>query len=335
MHTQFGRSALGFRFSSEHKGKTMKKVLFATTALIATAGIASAEVALSGSAEMGIVGGDRYGDQTQFWTHVDVTFTLSGETDGGISFGASVDLDEAGDAIDGDDGTDGVAVFISGDFGTLTMGDTDGAYDFAMIEINRNGAGSIDDTETAHAGFDGNSGLDGDYDGQILRYDYSFDSFSFAVSVELDDGSDETIYAVGATYNYGFAGGSVLIGAGYQEDSGSGATVAGISASVALDSGLTATVNYAEGDMDNGGLDETYVGLGVAYTFDDITVSANYGMREEDVSGDEDTGFAIAAQYDLGGGLSAHAAYNMSDDGGANTPTSPDNSFTVGLAMSF
>ena len=37
----------------------MKNVLFATTALIATAGIASAEVSLSGSAEMGIIGGDQ------------------------------------------------------------------------------------------------------------------------------------------------------------------------------------------------------------------------------------------------------------------------------------
>ncbi|NIY96528.1 porin, partial [Salipiger sp. HF18] len=31
----------------------MKKILFATTALVATAGIASAEVTLSGQAEMG------------------------------------------------------------------------------------------------------------------------------------------------------------------------------------------------------------------------------------------------------------------------------------------
>ena len=62
----------------------MKKVLFATTALIASAGIASAQgVALSGSAEMGIIGGD--GDfETQFWNDVDVRFTMSGETDNGL-----------------------------------------------------------------------------------------------------------------------------------------------------------------------------------------------------------------------------------------------------------
>ena len=42
----------------------MKKVLFATTALVASAGIASAQgIALSGMAEMGVVGGDRVGDR--------------------------------------------------------------------------------------------------------------------------------------------------------------------------------------------------------------------------------------------------------------------------------
>ncbi|HDR27679.1 MAG TPA: porin, partial [Rhodovulum sp.] len=38
----------------------MKKVLFATTALVASAGIAAADITLSGSAQMGIKGGDRY-----------------------------------------------------------------------------------------------------------------------------------------------------------------------------------------------------------------------------------------------------------------------------------
>ena len=80
----------------------MKKVLFATTALVATAGVASAEVALTGFAEMGITGGDNaFGDtyssgatnppvddvNTNLHTDIGVTFTLSGETDGGLAFG--------------------------------------------------------------------------------------------------------------------------------------------------------------------------------------------------------------------------------------------------------
>ena len=71
----------------------MKAILFATTALVATAGIAAAEVSLTGSAEMGIMGGDGIADQ--FHTDIDVTFGMSGEADNGLSFGASVDLDES------------------------------------------------------------------------------------------------------------------------------------------------------------------------------------------------------------------------------------------------
>ncbi|MEQ8367166.1 MAG: porin, partial [Roseicyclus sp.] len=48
----------------------MKKVLFATTALVATAGVAAADVAVSGGAEMGLFGGS--GTETQFFTDIDV-----------------------------------------------------------------------------------------------------------------------------------------------------------------------------------------------------------------------------------------------------------------------
>jgi outer membrane protein OmpU len=78
---------------SEHEGKTMKKVLFATTALVATAGVASADIALSGVAQMGIQGGSGNAT-TQFVQDIDITFTMSGTADNGTTFGAAIDLDE-------------------------------------------------------------------------------------------------------------------------------------------------------------------------------------------------------------------------------------------------
>lgn len=361
MHTQFGRSALGLDYSSEHKGKTMKKVLFATTALIATAGIASADVALSGSAEMGVIGGNNGGTapmdfNTQFHTHVDVTFTLTGETDGGITFGASVDLDEA-DNINGGS-NDAVAIFISGEFGTLTMGDTDGALDFAMQEVAVNNAGSITDDETAHGGYLGSYG-DGAYDGQILRYDYSLGDFAFAVSVELDDTSPQrdTGYAVGATYNYAFSGGSVTIGGGIQfidavdynpgntnaftgQDLDGEYMIYGVSAAVSLDSGIAFGIAYTDYDTQEADDAYTHIGVGAGYTFDAITVSANYGMWDITPDGgapaEEITGFGLAAAYDLGGGLSAHLGYGMTETDAAGADASfAESRFSLGLAMSF
>lgn len=166
---------------------------------------------------MGIAGGDSIGtgadaglivnNDPSLWTHVDVTFSLSGTADNGLTYGASVDLDEAG-AIDGDDGTDNVAIFISGDLGTLTMGDTDSALDWAMTEASIGNPGSIADNETLHAGYDGDYGDSGRY----LRYDYSIASFGFAVSVSPDEN-----WAIGAKYDGTFAGGSFGVGLGWQE----------------------------------------------------------------------------------------------------------------------
>ena len=166
----------------------MKHILMATTALVATAGIASADVSLSGWAEMGMVGGN--GGETEFHQDIDVSFSMSGETDGGLSFSAGVDLDEwPGAGAPNDDG--GVAINISGGFGSLTMGDTDGALDWALTEGgNVKNGGSLADNETDHAGYRG-AYLDGNEDGQILRYDNTIGSMGIAASIEMDhDGND-------------------------------------------------------------------------------------------------------------------------------------------------
>ncbi len=77
----------------------MKKLLLASTALVAMAGAAKAEVALSGFAEIGIFGsseGFRIGTGgDEFHTDIDVTFSMTGETDTGLTFGASIDQIDA------------------------------------------------------------------------------------------------------------------------------------------------------------------------------------------------------------------------------------------------
>ena len=271
----------------------MKKVLYATTALVATAGFASAQdvvidpattapvaaepvvvadegglddvgVVVTGFAEIGVFDPGNDGD-LQFHTDIDVTFTMAGETDGGLSFGADIDLDESdtdrtlplavnrqddagGGAIVGIDDLEvggspafdndtqgGESIFLSGPFGTLTAGDTDGAFDWALQEAVIGGA--LND-ENEHAGYNGNAGLDGTYDGQIVRYEYAFGGFGVAVSAELDDNRDniaedfrvtgsrgsategDPVLGIGARYSTGFNTFGreigVGLGAGYQ-----------------------------------------------------------------------------------------------------------------------
>ncbi len=214
----------------------MRKTLLTTTALaMGAGGIAAAQeaepelgIALSGAAEMGIAGSK--GDNTRFHTDIQATFTMSGATDGGLTYGTAIDLSEVSDEVDGtdhatgnDDAHGGIAINIAGPFGTLTMGDTDGAFDWALTETAV--GGSLRDNHTSHPGYSpgGNGGLDGTHDGQILRYDHTIGGIGIAVSAEVPDGVEgspsegSAVFGVGAKYSMPMAGGaSVGVGVGYQ-----------------------------------------------------------------------------------------------------------------------
>ncbi|MEE4121014.1 MAG: porin [Paracoccaceae bacterium] len=351
----------------------MKKVLLTSTALVMTsASFAAAEIAISGSAEMGVVGGSasittaagNEFDETiplQFFNDVDVTFSMSGETDGGLAFGVSVDLDEAdnlGDEFD----NQGVAIFISGDFGTLTMGDTDGAVDFVITDMGNIGnPGSIDDSETVHLGYLG-AWLDGSGDNQVVRYDYSFDAFTFALSVEqmpsganglVREDDDDLTWGIGFGYDLEFAGGSLDLGIGYQySDNGSltvgdsadgnsitipvfsgevGATALG--ATVNLDNGLAAGITYTNFNVDRGS-DVEHIGVGAGYAFDAFSVHANYGQWNADDA--TISGFGLSAGYDLGGGASLLFGYGNSDvDVDDSEVELQADTYSLGLSFSF
>lgn len=337
----------------------MKKVLLTSTALVAFAGAASAEVSISGSAEMGINGGT--GMETQFFQDIDVTFTLSGETDGGLTFGAAVDLDEAQDnctaaaaaavncvnaAFDNTADDGGVAIFVSGSFGTVTLGDTDGAMDWALTDAGNIGnPGSIADDETSHKGYNG-SYLDGSYDGQILRYDNTFGDFGFAISVEMDDtGVSDTGYALGFKYNVALGGVDLALGLAYQSiDAYTDATnttprkvmmgqtiesATGFSATTSFDNGLEAGIVYTQFAGATGSNDVDHLGVGFGYSMDAFSAHMNYGQYSTSGASDT-TGWGLALGYDLGGGASVLAGYGSSDVGGTTTDT-----FSVGLSMSF
>jgi outer membrane protein OmpU len=378
----------------------MKKLLLASTALVATAGFAAADVSLSGSAEMGVKKSN-FVDDAEFHTDIGVTFSLTGESDGGIAFGGSIDLeDTAGIDTDftGDDSAD-YTVFISAGGATLTMGDTDGAFDAALTEVDIGGA--LADDHTVHAGFSGNGGpvdfvdtvagappvyldggitgpatqdnnfdadagdillvdavepedvqlglgmgLDGLYDGQTARFDYVFGDFGAHVSAEIDDtGEEEPIWGLGFTYGVELAGLDLALGLGHQTLTDFG-SVTGVSVATTFTNGIQAIVNYSQFQEDDGPLpDHSHAAIGLGYTMNALTIGVNYGVYTvlEDSaalgldSGDElSSGFGLAANYDLGGGLSAQFGYGSSsynDDLGLNDDET--DSFSLGLAMSF
>ena len=293
---------------------------------------------------MGILGGDWVDDNDndtsyELHTDIDVHFTMSGQTDTGLIFGASVDLDESdGDGSEGasaafDKRTQGgEEIFISGAFGTLTMGDTDGALDWALQEIGIDG--TLGDAHTSHAGYNGNNfadivndgtGNEGDKegDGQIVRYDHSFGDFAVALSVNISDAADrEDVLAAVAKYNASLAAMELGLGVGYSQlgHDGDENSAIGVSLDANFNNGFRAILNWVDmGDNNRYLLDragEKYIGVGLGYTMDDWTIAANWGKYSEDppiTHQRRQSGYAVVVNYDLGGGAEVQFGYAKSD----------------------
>lgn len=324
----------------------MKKLLLASTAIVGFAGAAAAEVKLSGYAEMGINGGNQ-GYETQFHNDVVINFDFSSTTDGGVEFGGRVQLDDTNGSgnPNGTPGFDDEAFWVSGAFGKVTLGETDGAYDWALSEIYS--GISLSDDHSTHLGAYWFTGLDGRYDNQVMRYEYSFGDFGAALSAEMDDtGVNDTSFGLGGKWNGQFSGMDVGVGVGYQ-DNGTN-SVWGLSASAAMANGLSFALGYSDLDgiafhTSNGyaagatPLVDSWWGLGVAYTTGALTVGANYGSFDSNVG--DVTGWGLVANYDLGGGAVAMASYGSSDDptntGAGSWNGHGDQTWSIGLGLSF
>lgn len=301
----------------------MKKVLLATTMLAGTAGFASAEVSTTGYAEIGIWS-NTAGD-VAFWQDVEVTFEMTGTTDGGLEFGAKIDLDEGDVALNDDSGT---TVWVSGAFGKLTMGDTDGAMDWALADMD-GGMTSLADDHTSHVAWFGGNDLDGTGDGQIVRYENTFGAVSFAISAEQFDngiGAGNDTYGIGVKYTAAMAGTDLNLGLAYQEDDIGSAI--GVSAAATAANGIGGKIGYISFD---GGTWDAHMGLEVSYKSGPIGVAVNYGKVDLVGGGDFDSWGAVA-NYDLGGGAKVMFGYGSDMDGAT---AGDQDQWSLGLGLSF
>ena len=330
----------------------MKKLLIASTALVATAGMAAADITMSGYAEIGMTdNGGAVG--MEMHSDMDVTFKLSGASDNGLTFGASIDLDEVSGGIASTGGPH--AVHVSGAFGTLTMGDTDGALDKANAEVAS--LTSISDNHTAHAGYNGGAGLDS---GDILRYDTTYGGFGLSASIgQSDVAVANDVMGYGVTTSIG----TVAVSAAYQADNTQDITA--VSAKTSL-GGLTITANYSEATMaatasgavitpatysiatgsiagsaavtTSTAINNSYehTGLGLAYTVNGVNLHANFGQYDYD-DGSQADGYGLAANYSLGGGATVMVGYGSGNARAtAATAQAADvSTFSIGLGLSF
>ena len=320
----------------------MKKVLFATTALVMsmTAGVAVAEVAVTGDARMGLI---YDGQDAQFSSRARVKFTLTGESDAGLSFGGSFRVDQQDDS--GGKASNGTAgsVWISGTYGKLEMGDTVSASEAAIGDLYEvgytQGGFGYDVEEISYLTGDG-ANTD---QGPNILYSYTIDRFELYASAsdgsdsawpttvganadDADDAwSDDVAYSVAAKYNAE----TWWVGLGYAKHDeadeislGAGATFNNFTVKgVYVDYSDRFTVwldssdgNFAPivGDLDNGYMLDKTFGLSADYAMDAVTIGG-FWRRDEyksdwidaagnDYDDQEFDSFGIGAEYDLGGG---------------------------------
>ncbi|MBL9056248.1 MAG: porin [Rhodobacteraceae bacterium] len=280
----------------------MKKVLLATSILAASAGFAAAEVAVSGSARMGLF---YDGNDTYFSSRVRIVFTASGETDGGLSFGASMRADQDGgngnDDGDSDSNTNmkDATVYISGAFGKLTFGDVDSAAQALVGQVSAvgfTGLGSYN--EVGYFGSDPKT---------AMLYEYSTGAVTFALGAgQL--GSDA--YSVAVKYSTD----AFSVALGY-EDEGFGFDDQTISLGGSATFGA-ATVKAVVLDSDH--LADTDFALSVDYVAGAATITAFYHDAPEV--------FGLGATYDLGGGAAVKGGIVSDGD---------DSIADIGITMSF
>ncbi|WP_432448620.1 porin [Aliiroseovarius marinus] len=258
----------------------MKKILFASTALVASAGIAAAEVSFSGEAGFGFVYTDGAADEWAPDYYTTLSVAMRGETDGGLSFGADFDITMDGGATAVGD----TEVFIEGGFGNLSVGAVGSAVDdtLGLSDIGYSGLG-VDNVAEAL--------IDAADVGNIM-YKGTFGDFGVALSYDMN-GTEQ--FSIAATY----AMGDYNFGLGY-DDIADGSSTIHVKAGGAI-ADFAVNALYSR-NSDN---DITAYGLHAAYTMGAATVSAAYS--EVDVAGASADAWGLGVAYDLGGGASVNA----------------------------
>ena len=300
----------------------MKKLLIASTALVATAGMASADITISGHAAAGIYSGLGNADAVTVavaevaavpgnagtaavavsaetfsgdgvYSNAGVDFTMTGATDNGISFSASVNIDagteiDAGDfELDGaDGGTAGLgSVSMTGSFGTLTFDDAgidnlyNDAYTAADVSYSTT-VGAVSLTVAHDTG--------GAADGNSMSAGYTASGMGFTLLAS--DGSAGTSASVAVSYALND---SVSV-TGKTDQVAGAESVQTVTASTTLNgvSVALSSANNSTWDVDLG-----YTAGGFALT---------YGVDETD-------GWTATATSALGGGATFAAGVDSND----------------------
>ena len=293
----------------------MKKVLLATTAVVAFAGAAAAQdLTIGGFVAFDAVYGDNYDlgagrsiDDLDFGVDARLNFDYSASTKSGLGYGAHFELDmyssdvtkEPADALEGQSDVsfnDGY-VFINSALGNVAMGDA-GKAGAASNQLNTPylAPGAIEDSNL------GKSEL------ELIKYSNSFLGVDFAASVD-----DDSNWALGIGYSADVGGVTVGLGLSAAEEALAGSVNMTVG-------GLSAGVNYAMEEVNE---TSEYVAAGVSYSMGALSVGTGVETQISHYSKDKEqqivSNYFVGATYELADGLVLGAGVgNLDSDSGAN-----------------
>lgn len=299
----------------------MKKVLLATTILGMTAGFAAAEIAFTGEATAGFAqngtaeGGDglaAYGssatkaysaaagtagnagdDEINPYASFKLSIAATAESDSGLSFGASTSISRGLTyAMANDDGFEVQAgtlgnpsIFVSGDFGKITV-KADGFKEYQDDNAEK-------------------------YD---LEYTHTIAGLSVGVRTDLHGSAASASTAGKSSVSLGYTVGGVALSAKYDEVGEKW----GVSAAYTMNA-LTFTL--ATDDAEVTSLKVAYSANGItgsikADSEEDWDLEAGYSANGITVGAatNEESEWKVTTAYDLGGGLTAEAGINYTED---------------------
>ena len=325
----------------------MKKVLFLTTALVASASMAAADVRISGYGRFGLdyneANNGAHGSTT-LTSRIRLQFDMSTETDGGVTFGARMRMQaESRDNGAGTGVWNAPRFFVTSGGLTVGVGNIVGAFEGSQLLYQ------VANTPTAGVGIDG-AGYDylaANMGGQAFNWDaYSsagtgvngveviYSGGNWGVHVSYSDASTrntaattnnvgETNTAISAYYTFG----DWTVAAAYNDEKVPAGgvdrdlTLIGVSGDLGF---MDLTVNYGKGENYGGvGVDSSKVVVSAGFDIGAATNMIVYVYDEDSAwnPATDGTGYGFNVAHDLGGGVTLTAGAAERSGNGANNTT--------------
>ncbi|MCF3974181.1 porin [Paracoccus salsus] len=302
----------------------MKKALIASTALVLTAGVAAADVTISGYGRTGVIyyedglltGGN---NDSQIISRLRMNIDAATSTDQGVDFGARfrIQWDQNSGSRGEQAELNAGKLYITASGMTVEIGNVDTAFDSAAL-LYGSELGSFDrDLVRRGSFFAYNTGAYSDENRVGVAVKYAIADVNLMASYVDPDQTgaltDDEEFAISASYTWNdrleLSGAAVMDGSGIADND-----VYFVGARYAVMPNARVGLNFIDADNDTAADAGRTFALYGDYTLADGMTNIEAYVANNDATGnDTDNAFGIGVNYDLGGarlGASVHRGYD-------------------------